>query len=156
MASIATADGTPVAGTAYCDLFEVRNDTLVDQIVIGNGTAVSGNYRVGIYGAVTTEDTMAGAPLVYDSGDIAQSGTSTSQAHNLSSNKMLSKGRYYACLMFDNTTARFLRDGNQKQVTGWVQTYARGGGYGAFTDPAPAMTDTGSNSPAIYIRALVN
>lgn len=153
--AVGTADGTPVAGTVYSALIEVPEDTLVDAIGIVNGTVASGNFRVGIYGPVVTEDTMAGSALVYDSGDIAQSGTNVAQLHTMSSTKLLTKGRYYASLQFDNTTARFVRQGNQTQAVGWVQTYARGGGYGAFTNPAPAMTDTGSNCPVILLRASV-
>lgn len=154
--AVGSSDATPIAGRAYCCLVEVMEDTEIDQIVWTNGTAVSGNLRVAIYGPVVTEDTMLGAAVIYDSGDIAQSGVSNFQAHTLSSTKLLAAGRYYIALMLDNTTARFVRQSNQAMADGWVQYYDRGGGYGAFTNPAPAMTATGANCPCISLRAKVS
>lgn len=152
---ISVTDATPVAGTSYMALFELNETARVDQITWTNGSVTSGNLRVGIIGPVITEETSDGAPVAYDSGSIAQSGTNTVQVHTIASPYLtLQRGRYYVAIMFDNTTARFLRQSNQLMVTGWVQTYARSGGYGAFTNPSPTPTNTGSNCPGLNIRIV--
>jgi hypothetical protein len=152
--AVAAASQVATAGTVLLALFEVPVTVTVDQIVWLNGTTAAGNVRVGIYGPLVTEETCAGSPIVYDSGDIAQIGTSTSQAHTLSTVKTLLPGRYYLALEFSDATATYLRHTSQTQVVGWGQLYARGGGYGAFTTPCPAVSTNG-NVPGIRVRCVV-
>jgi hypothetical protein len=137
------------AGRVYLAEFEVQTTVTVDQIAWSNLATVAGNLRVGIYGPLVTEETCAGAALIYDSGDIVMSGINTAQAHTFSANKTLTPGRYYLALQSDSSTATFARDNQLVLVTGWGQTYDRSGGYGAFTNPCPAVA---SSSAVIGLR----
>lgn len=151
MWSVASSSLTATtAGRCFCVLFEVPHTLKVDAITFINGATVAGNVRVGIYGPCASE-TMLDAVLAVESASTAQSGTNAPQTITFTETT-LKKGRYYACLQFDDTTATAMRQANQSQLTGLNQTYDRGGGYGAFTTPAPAMTNTGSNAPALLIR----
>jgi hypothetical protein len=151
---IAANSTTLTAGTVYLSLIEILETVTIDQIVWINGATVAGNVRVGIYGPVPTEETSNAAPVLYDSGDIAQSGTSAPQTHTLSTPKTLAPGRYYLALEVSDATATVLRHANNAQVTGWLQAYARGGGYGALTDPAPAPSST-TICPSLRLRCIV-
>jgi hypothetical protein len=154
-AGVGSTSQVATAGTVVLSLFEVNEDCVVDAINWVNAATVAGNVRVGIYGPISTEETATGAALLYDSGDIVQSGTNTTQQHILSTPKVLRRGRYYVAIEFSDGTATYMRQANQRQVTGWGATYARSGGYGALTDPSPTVTETGSGIPAIYLRTQV-
>lgn len=150
---LAGTSATPgVAGRVYLEEFEVERDTVADGIVLQNAATVAGNARVGIYGKVVTEDTCLDAPLKVESADTALSGTNAPQIITFTPTK-LKKGRYYMAIQFSDVTHTFLRQGNSTQVVGWGQYYDRGGGYGAFTTPCPAVTNTGSNLPGLRVRS---
>jgi hypothetical protein len=149
--SIVVTSATYTAGRVYLMLIEIPIDCFIDQITIVNAATIAGNIRVGIYGPIVTEDTAAGAPLVVESASVAHSGANVSQNIALAKTA-LARGRYYLAFQVDDATATIQRLSNQVQVLGWTQYYDRGGGYGAFTTPCPAVTNTASNMPGLTAR----
>ncbi len=139
------------AGTVYMVLFEVEEQCTVDAVSWANAGTVAGNATVGIYGPIATEETCNGAAVVAQSASTATTGVNTSQVIAITAS-LLRKGRYYAAVEFDDSSHTFMRVGNQAMVVGLSQTYARGGGYGALTDPCPSPTNTGTAIPAILVR----
>ena len=154
--AIATTSATYVAGTVYLMQIDVPRDCTVDGINISNAATIAGNVRAGLYGPIslTTENPNASA-LVAESASTAQSGANASQFIPFSTPVAITKGKYYLALQVDNATATINRHGNVRQVTGWTGTYARSGGYGAFTNPCPTYTDTPSNMPGMVLRVSV-
>lgn len=154
--SVSSTDATSIAGTVMLAHVEVEAACTVDAIVFQKGTGVvSGNVRVGIYGPVArTTDTCLGAAVLSESASTVVSGaTSNPQIVTLAADTPLTPGKYYIALQFDDAVVgKYLRGTNAQQVVGIFQTYARAGGYGAFTTPCPAVTDSGSNVPGFRLR----
>lgn len=142
-----TNQAPAAAGTVYLNLFEVPFDVTVDAINIVNGDSVAGNVIVGVYGPIPTEETPLDAVVAVESASTALSGVNGPQTISLTPT-VLRTGRYYLASEYSDTTTRYFRNGNQIQVTGWSFTYARGGGYGALTNPCPAPTESGSAIPS--------
>jgi hypothetical protein len=133
-------------------LFEVDREVTVDAIAYVKGGTIAGNVRVGIYGPIPTEDTADAAPLAIESSSTAQSaGTNNMQLITITATR-LRKGRYYVAIQSDDGTATYLRYSNQNITTGFSQFYDRSGGYGAFTDPCPTPTNSGSAMPYLSVR----
>ncbi len=150
--SIPSTSATYVAGTVYLQMVEVLFDCYVDAVTITNAATISGNLIVGLYGPVAfTTDTPAGAPVVVQSVSTAHAGASTGQIITFTET-FLTKGKYYIAFELDNATATVFRQLNILDVAGWSATYVRAGGYGALTDPCPAVTTTGSNMPGVVLR----
>lgn len=150
--AVAVTDATPVTGRVLLSQIDVPTDCFVDAIILSVGTVQSGNLTAGIYGPIAFNDeTCAGAAVVVQSASTAVGSASSAQIISITET-FIRKGRYYLALEFDNTTARYFRHGNGEQVTGWGQLYDRGGGYGALTDPCPAITPTASNIPGLTLR----
>lgn len=151
--SISTSSqAASTAGRVYLALFDVAAPTTVDQITLVNGGTAAGNIRVAIYGPVVTEETCEGARLVVESASVAQSGTSAGQSISLAPT-LLQPGRYYIGIQFSDTTATFFRQGANTIVTGFNQFYDRSGGFGAFTSPCPAVTNT-STAAVLRVRCI--
>src|SRR4028119_281034 len=91
--SLAATSIAATAGRVILELCEVTEGCTVDAIGWVNAATGAGNVRVGLYGPISTEETATGAALIYDSGDIAQSGVSTSQLHVLPTAQYLRRGR---------------------------------------------------------------
>lgn len=124
----------------------------VDGIAYIVGAVSAGNVRLGICGPVAVgTDTALAAPVVVESASVAQSTINLPQLVALTPT-VLQAGVYYATFQGDTGTGTYMRHGNQLQAPGVSQTYDRGGGYGAFTDPTPAVADTGSAMPGLRIR----
>ncbi len=151
--AIASTSATYTAGTVYLEQIEVRTDSFVDAIVISNAATIAGNITVGVYGpvALATEDPSA-AVMIVESASTAHSGANMSQAVTFTET-FLPKGKYYLAFEASDATATVNRHANVRQVTGWTGTYARGGGYGALTNPCPTYTETASNMPGMLLRA---
>lgn len=143
---------TNTAGTVYLTLFEFESTATVDAVQYIHGAALAGNVIVGIYGPIPTEETCLGAPVVVQSASTAVSGSANQPSIVTFTPTRIGPGRYYAAVEFDDGANTFMRHSNQTQVTGWTQTYARGGGYGALTDPCPAVTDASTSIPGVYVR----
>lgn len=139
------------AGRVLLSEFELQDDAFIEGVTYIVGGTSNGNVRVGIYGPITTEETALDAPLLVESASTAQGSINTSQSISLTKTKAKA-GRYYVALQGDSGTGTYQRNTNQTQVTGWGQYYDRGGGYGAFTTPCPAVTNTGSALPGIKVQ----
>lgn len=101
VASAAPASATwPSANQAVYIPFGVTRTVTAYRAFVYNGTAVSGNFDIGIYDS-------AGARVV-NSGSTAQSGTSANQEVDIADTQ-LTPGLYYMALVFDNTTATTFR-----------------------------------------------
>lgn len=148
----ASTGANPTAGRVLLALFEVDRDCTVDAIVINNGASVAGNVVVGIYGPIPTEETCAGAAVKVQSASTALSGTSQPQTISITATK-LKKGRYYVAVEYENAGHTFFRQTNTTQVAGWTQYYDRAGGYGALTDPCPAVTNSATDMPGVRVRS---
>jgi hypothetical protein len=97
-------DGSAAWPTANLGLFlpiRLTYPFLVVAAIVANGTAVSGNFDVGLY----TE----GGTRLTSIGSTAQAGTSTNQRVALGTPYLLAPGSYYLGIAVDNTTAQVHR-----------------------------------------------
>lgn len=146
----------PTAARVYLSLFDIRSPILADQITIYNGGTAAGNVTVGIYGPLVIEDTCAGSPLAATSTSTAQTGTNQIQNIAFTFQTMLNPGRYYTAIEFSSVLATFWQNYGNDNFPGWMQYYARGGGYGALTDPCPTITNATSLAmPISIVRNLI-
>lgn len=91
----------PTANLAILVPFELERPVAYASLWVFNGSAVSGNFDVGVY----TNDGTNTAARVVSTGSTAQSGTSVPQS--VASAFTLQRGSYYLALCCDNTTATF-------------------------------------------------
>ena len=148
--AVATSQ-TFTAGRVLMTEFYVDQAVSVDAIVYIVGDTSAGNVTVGIYGPIATREVSTGAALLVESASTAQGSTSTPQVVTFNAT-ILQPGLYYAVLEGSDATGTYMRHGNTTQVAGYGAYYARDGGYGALTTPAPATTNTGSALPGLRIR----
>lgn len=150
--ALAVTDATPTVARVLLMMMEVPIDCWVDAIIVTIGSVQSGNHRVGIYGPVAfATDTCQGAALLVESASVGVGSINSPQTIPITET-FLARGKYYIAYQADNNTMRYLRQSNGSQVQGWVQFYDRSGGYGAFTNPCPTITETGSNIPGTKVR----
>jgi hypothetical protein len=155
--SLASTSVTFTVGRVYLMMFELPFGGMIDAVSYIVGATSAGNMTAGIYGptASLTTDTCAGAALLGSSASTAQGTTNAAQLLTLSSPVVAPAGIYYAALEGSDATGTFMRNTNQPQVpnsAGWCEYYDRSGGYGAQTDPCPAVTQTTSNFPGLRVR----
>lgn len=148
---LAVTSQTFTAGRVLLLEFELQDPTLIDAITYIVGGTSNGNVRAGVYGPLTTEETLPGVPLLVESASVAQGTANTDQTVPLTAT-YAQAGRYYAALQGSSATGTYMRQSNQIQVTGWSAIYDRAGGYGAFTTPIPAVTSDGSAMPGLRVR----
>jgi hypothetical protein len=149
---IALTSQTVTVGRAFLAQFSLNGPRLIDGVAYIVGATAAGNVRVGIIGPIaTTADAATGAPVLAQSASVAQGTANTMQVVTFTAT-WASAGIYYAALMGDNVTGTYMRLGNQAQAPGITLTYDRAGGYGAFTDPTPATTDSGISVPGLRVR----
>jgi len=141
-----------VIGTVYLALIEVRWKTEIDQIMYRVGGTQAGNIRVGLYREGTTIDDPTGGELIVESGSVAQIGVQRLHAVDVAPT-VLEPGRYYAALQGDDITGTYLAIQNASTACPWSATYAHG--FGAFTDPCPALT-LESFAPLMWLRVSEN
>lgn len=150
---LATTSQTFTIGRCYLVQFTVTRAQQVDGIAYVVGATAAGNVRAAILGPIVTADTAAGAPVLIESASIAQGTINSPQLLPLTATTMAA-GIYYAALQASDVTGTYMRHSNQLQAAGTAQTYDRAGGYGAFTNVTPAVTDTGSALPGMRIRTV--
>ena len=100
-------DSTPVITEIYVATLVIPLTILATGIAIFNGSAVSGNFKVGLFNQAGT--------LLRASASTAQSGTDAYQSAPFATNGsgaaattvVLPTGTYHIGLIFDNTTSRF-------------------------------------------------
>lgn len=159
-APASTSLASPADGRVSLALVQVTQRCQLKAIGWINGSAVQDNIYVGLYNAVwdaaNARFTAAGGSIKYTSPELTQVGTNVYQEHILTTNVVLEEGFYYMFIETEGTTTTYQRQANQDQSTGWVQFYTRSGGFGAPTDPCPAITATGSNVPAMTLRVIVD
>ena len=149
---VAVTSVTATAGRVVLILFEVPFDCKVDAIIVQNVATVAGNATVGIYGPIAfATDTCLDAPLLIESASTALSGASQPQIITFTETDLIA-GKYYMAVEYSDATHTYLRQANSSQVVGWGQYYDRGGGYGALTNPCPAVTNTGTALPGLRVR----
>lgn len=135
-ATAANTDQTPVATEVYIAELMVPYPCTATGLAIYNGSAVSGNAKVGLANSAGT--------VVATSASTATSGTTAYQRIPFTSTITLTPGTYYALAFYDNNTQRATAwtagaFGASKQ-TG--QTYATG-----FTTITPPTTFTTALGP---------
>lgn len=150
----AVTSQTFTAGTVLMAEFQNPVPGTVDQLCFVTGGTSAGEVTVGIYGPVTAE-TSTGAALLVESASTAASTINVPHCIALTATYMPA-GLYYAALEGSDATGTYMRHSNQTQIVGYGATYARGGGYGALTNPAPVTTNTGSAIPGLKIRVTAN
>lgn len=129
-------DQTPVITEVYIAEVYVASGCTLTGVAIMNGSAVSGNVKVGLADST-------GAVLA-TSGSTAQSGTDTYQRVPFTATLPIAAGTYYVLVFIDNTTGRlnahtFGNFGASKQ-TG--QVYATG--FTTITVPTTFTTALGT------------
>lgn len=149
---IAATSQTFTVGRVYLAMFEILTARSCDGMSYVVGAASTGSVTGGIYGPIAAgADTCAGAAVAAQSASTAQ-GTATGAQLLTWTAVTLQPGVYYVALEGDNVLGTYARQGNQTQATGMAQIYDRAGGYGALTDPCPAITETGSAIPGMRVR----
>ena len=137
----------PVANQACFVPFQVYVPSLIQQLMIWNGTAVSGNVDVGVY----TQD----GTRVVSSGSTAQAGTSQVQAFNVTDTQ-IPPGSYYMAQVLDNATGTFLRPPMTAVEAAVLGVLAQ---TSAFPLPSTATfaaaISTGVPQIAAFLRSLV-
>lgn len=108
-AAAAASTAWPTAGLALYIPFYVSAPGLAQGIFVQNGTAVSGNVEVALYDEYGNK--------IATNGRVAQSGTSAPQYVAFAQPVLLTTGRYYIALMFDNTTSTVLSWGTSLAAT---------------------------------------
>lgn len=143
---------TPTAGRVYLTQFEVPAPCLIDGLAYSIGGTSAGNVIGGVVGPVTrTGDTAAAGVVLAQSASTAQGSINTLQVLTWTA-VYATAGIYFAALEFSDATATYNRISNVVQASGVAAVYDRGGGFGALTDPTPAVTETASAIPAMRIR----
>lgn len=124
------------AGRVYMIPIDVPWRITIDRIIYQVGIVGAGNVRLGIYREGATADSPAGADLVVESASVAQAGVNNIQMVTVA-DTVLTPGQYFSGIQGDNIAGTFYRSLDSGQVI--ARRYDRGGGYGAFTDPCPAV-----------------
>jgi hypothetical protein len=129
-------DTTPANTETYiAEVFVPANATLTG-VAIMNGSAVSGNIKVGLANS-------SGA-VVAESASTGQSGTDAYQRVPFSSTyNAVGPATYYVLLQVDNNTARF----NSHTFGNFGASKKTGETYGTFTTITPPTTFTASQGP---------
>lgn len=142
---------TFTVGRVILAQFVVPRACTIDGLAYTVGTTAAGNVIGGIVGPVAlTADSAVGAVVVAQSASTTQATQSTSQVLTWTAVR-LQPGIYYAALEGDNATGTYMRPSAAVSPNGTVMRYERAGGYGALTDPTPAVVDF-TNPAAFRIR----
>lgn len=128
----------------------VNFEETVDRLAYIN-RAANGNLIAGIY--EDNGDTPAGGSLVKESASVAcVLGVQEVAVTDTS----LTEGLYWLAYIFDDVTAQWARSAStniiEDNATLVGKYYDRAGGYGALTDPCPAVATDNNNSIISYMR----
>lgn len=149
---IAATSQVFTAGRVLPVQFEVVTGCMLDGLYYVVGGTSAGNVTGGVIGPVTrTGDTPAAGAVLAQSASTAQGTINVAQLLTWTA-VYARPGVYYAALQGSDATGTYMRLSNQIQAGGLGAIYDRGGGYGALTDPTPAVTETGSALPGVRIR----
>ena len=129
-------------GKTFLCMIDISFPVSVDGIEVYNFATVAGNIIVGIY-KVATNDTPVGGAVITQSASTAMAGANQYQFIPFPSAVSLTPGQYYLAAEYSDVTATF-GESNQAGNQNWSCAYTRGGGFGALTDPCPAISTYGS------------
>jgi hypothetical protein len=149
---IATTSQTFTAGRVLLVQFTVPVPCMIDGLAYGVGGVSSGNVIGGIVGPATqASDTALAAVVLAQSASTAQGSANGAQVLTWTA-VAVAPGIYDAALESNDATATYTRHGAATQAPGLAYFYDRSGGYGALTDPTPAVSATSSIVPGIRVR----
>lgn len=125
------------AGRVYLCPIDIMWPVMVDRVIYKIGIVTNGNLRAGIYRQGATADSPAGGVLAVESASVAMGAAFALQAVTIA-DTLLTPGQYFVALQWDNNVGTF--EEIYDESLAYVFYYDRGGGYGAFTSPCPAIT----------------
>ncbi len=144
------------AGRVWLLPIDVCWTVVVDRIVFSVGVNSAGNIRVGIYRSEANPDDPTGEELVVESASVAQAAANVLQYVTIA-DTTLTTGRYWIAVQGSDALGEFFRINlgttSPANLQAWL--YNRAGGYGAFTDPCPALATT-NLMPILFLRVAEN
>lgn len=150
--AIAATSQTFTVGRALLAMFALPVPRTVDGIAYVVGGVSAGSVRAGIIGPTAlAADTPQGALVAVESAAVAQGTINSYQLVPLTPT-LLPAGLYYVGLQGSDATGTYQRITNQPQAPALSFQYDRAGGFGAFTSPTPAVTETGTLIPGLRVR----
>lgn len=148
----ANTSQTFTVGRVVLAQFVVPRACVIDGLAYTVGTTAAGNVIGGIVGPVAvTADSAVGAVVVAQSASTAQATQSTSQVLTWTAVRVAA-GLYYAALEGSDATGTYMRPTSAVSPAGTVMRYDRAGGFGALTDPTPAVAEQVGTIPGFRIR----
>lgn len=130
------ANAFGIAGKVFIAPLDISWPIIIDRLIYIVGSTSAGGVRLGLYREGATADSPAGAELVVESGSVAQAAASTIQMVTVPQTVLIA-AQYFLAIQGNNVTGTFQRTTDTGLSFG--KSYIRGGGYGAFTDPCPAV-----------------
>jgi hypothetical protein len=143
------------ANQALYTIIEVPQNCVATGLEWTNGAALSGNARVGLYRIATSSlndrsNPLLNSILIASSNSVAQSGVSSPQVGDFTSNVALTPGRYFMALMFSNAVSTFNRHGGS--AIHFNLSYTSNEGSFALPATAPSGTSATSGTPGLRLR----
>ena len=140
------------AGRVWLPPIDVPWPVIIDRIIYQVGATSAGNVRLGLYREGATADSPAGGVLVVESASVAQSTAYYLQMVTIAAT-VLTPGQYFVGIQGSDDSGTF--EWSRDDASLLSQWYDVAGGYGAFTDPCPAITK-GLIVPFIMLRVKEN
>ena len=139
-------------GRVYLVPIDVLWPVIIDRIIYQVGTTSAGNVRLGIYREGATVDSPLGAALVVESASVAQLTANYVQMVTVA-DTLLVPGQYFVGIQGSDATGTcYLSLDAEGKLANY---YDRAGGYGALTDPCPALIAQAS-TPFFMLRVKEN
>ena len=142
---------TYTAGRVYLQYIQIESPCKVHSVIFSNAATIAGNVTVGLYKEVT-KDTPVGATLVCTSADTAHAGANAAQEIAFTADTQVGAGSYYLAIELSDATATILRSYTNNYFVATPHYYDRAGGYGALTDPVPAVTYYNTAQPGMVLK----
>lgn len=141
---------TVVTARVYLTPIQVPVRMTVEAIAAAMVGTSAGNRIAGIY--KDNGNTPVGGALVVESASDAKVGTYQRDEISIADTQV-EPGIYWLAYESDEATSILMSDAAGFTVGGTLQNcyYDRGGGYGALTNPCPAITNT-SLCPVLFLR----
>lgn len=139
------------AGRVMLVPIQIEFQMTLDRIGLLKGATIAGNLIVGIY--EDNGDTPFDGALVVESASVAMSAGTFRKQEITIANTLLDPALYWLAIETDDTTAVVYGFPSTLSYEGTLQAYYydRAGGYGALTDPCPAVVRE-SEAPVLYVR----
>lgn len=125
------------AGRVYAAHFELTRCQVIGVAVFNGGT-VAGNVRAGVYGPISTPETLQGLSLVCQSADTTVAGVNATQVITLPTTTV-ARGQYYVCTTYSSTSTVWYRGALIAMPTGLERFFDQT--YGGLPSFAPAAGD---------------